>query len=185
MKGSVIMVKVERLLINYKTLEDFKQFQQYGAQELSMLEDLQNEMIENDSKSPFYGIYYGNTLVARMSLYERSKKYDHYFNPPQDYYVLWKLEVLPDYRNQGYAKMLVDFAKSFNVPIKTNPFIKANEFWEKMGFESASYNIERDFGENPYIWMPEGVKEAIQPPSRLGAEKPAKKKETTKKAEKK
>jgi len=160
----MVGVKVERLLINYKTLEDFKQFQAYGAQELSMLEDLQNEIVENDSKSPFYGIYYGNTLIARMSLYERSKLYDHYFNPPQDYLVLWKLEVLPDYRLRGYARMLVDYAKSFNLPIKTNPFIKANEFWEKMGFESASYNLERDLGENPYIWMPPGVKEAIQPP---------------------
>lgn len=164
-------VKVERLLINYKTLEDFKQFQAYGNQELSMLEDLQNELIESDTESPFYGIYYGNTLVARMSLYKRSKEYDHYFNPPQDYLVLWKLEVLPDYRNRGYGRMLVDFAKSFNLPIKTNPYIKANEFWEKMGFEAASYNIERDLGENPYIWMPPGVKEAIQPPQQTRKKK--------------
>lgn len=157
-------VKVERLLINYQTLEDFKQFQAYGNQEESMLEDLQNEMVESDSESPFYGIYFGNTLIARMSLYKRSKKYDHYFNPPQDYLVLWKLEVLTDYRNRGYGRKMVDFAKQFNLPIKTNPFIEANDFWERMGFEAASYNIERDFGENPYIWMPEGVREAIQPP---------------------
>lgn len=166
----MMAVKVERLLINYKTLEDFKKFQAYGTQELHMLEDLENEIVENDSESPFYGIYYGDTLIARMSLYERSKEYDHYFNPPQDYLVLWKLEVLPDYRLQGYAKMLVDFAKSFELPIKTNPFIKANEFWDRMGFESASYNLERDLGENPYIWMPEGVKEAVQPPHRLGSD---------------
>lgn len=157
-------VKVERLLINYKTLEDFKQFQAYGNQEESMLEDLKNEMVESDSQSPFYGIYFGKTLVARMSLYKRSKEYDHYFNPPQDYLVLWKLEVLHEFRNGGYGRMMVDFAKSFNLPIKTNPFKEANEFWERMGFEAASYNIERDFGENPYIWMPEGVREAIQPP---------------------
>src|SRR5690625_2331693 len=156
-------VKVESLLINYKTLEDFKQFQAYGHQELSMLEDLQNNIVENNSKSPFYGIYYGNRLVARMSLYERSKKFDHYFNPPQDYLVLFKLEVLPDYRNRGYGNMLVDYAKSFNLPIKTNPFINSHGFWEKMGFERASYNIERDLGENPFIWMPPGVKEAIRP----------------------
>src|SRR5690625_1922237 len=99
-------VKVESLLINYKTLEDFKQFQAYGHQELSMLEDLQNNIVENNSKSPFYGIYYGNRLVARMSLYERSKKFDHYFNPPQDYLVLFKLEVLPDYRKHGYGKKI-------------------------------------------------------------------------------
>ena len=157
-------VKVKRLLINYKTLEDFKRFQAYGNQELSMLEDLQNEFIENDSKSPFYGIYFGNNLVARMSLYERSAKYDDYFNPPQDYLVLFKLEVLPDYRSQGYGKMLVDYAKSFKLPIKTNPKFDSHTFWERMGFEAASYNLERDLGENPYIWMPPGVKEAIKPP---------------------
>jgi len=33
-----------------------------------------------------------------------------------------------------------------------------------MEFEAASYNIERDLGESPYIWLPEGVKEAINPP---------------------
>lgn len=157
-------VKVERLLINYKTLEDFKQFQAYGNQEESMLCDLENELVEENSESPFYGIYIGNTLVARMSLYRRSKKYDHYFNPPQDYLVLWKLEVLPEYRDRGYGKLMVEFAKQFNLPIKTNPKLETNEFWEKMGFEAASYNLERDFGENPYIWMPEGVREAVQPP---------------------
>lgn len=156
-------VKVERLLINYKTLEDFKQFKEYGNQELSMLEDLQNNIVENDSESPFYGIYYGNTLIARMSLYKREGKYDKYFNPPQDYLVLWKLEVLPEYRNKGYGTMLVNYAKSFNLPIKTNPLIKSHGFWEKMGFKKASYNLERDFGENPHIWLPEGVEEALIP----------------------
>lgn len=160
----MVGLKVERLLINYKTLEDFKEFQAYGNQELSMLEDLENEIVENDSESPFYGIYYGTKLIARMSLYKRSKKYDHYFNPPQDYLVLFKLEVLPEYRNRGIGKMMVDFAKSFNLPIKTNPAFGSGDFWEKMGFEAASYNIERDFGENPYIWLPSGVKEAINPP---------------------
>ncbi len=152
-------IKVERLLINYKTLEDFKQFQAYGLQELSMLDDLKNNLVENDSESPFYGIYYGSTLVARMSLYERSAKFDDYFDPPQDYLVLWKLEVLPEYRGNNYARLLVDYAKSFNLPIKTNPFIDSHGFWDYMGFEKASYNMERDLGENPYIWMPKGVKQ--------------------------
>lgn len=150
-------VQVRRLLINYKTLEEFKQFQAYGLQELSMLEDLENNLVENDSESPFYGIYYGSTLVARMSLYTRSAKFDNYFDPPQDYLVLWKLEVLPEYRGNNYARMLVDYAKSFNLPIKTNPFIDSHGFWEYMGFEKAAYNMERDLGENPYIWMPKGV----------------------------
>ncbi|MRG85505.1 N-acetyltransferase [Salinibacillus xinjiangensis] len=152
-------VKVERLLINYKTLEEFKLFKEYGIQELSMLEDLQSNMIENDSESPFYGIYYGNSLVARMSLYTISKKYDQYFEPPQDYLELWKLEVLYDYRGKGLGKKLVDFAKSYNLPIKTNPRINSHGFWEKMNFQKVHYDVERDLGENPLIWLPEGVEE--------------------------
>ncbi|HLQ84169.1 MAG TPA: N-acetyltransferase [Pseudogracilibacillus sp.] len=152
-------VKVERLLINYKTLEDFKSFQEYGLQELSMLEDLENNLVENDSESPFYGIYFGSTLVARMSLYKRSAKFDHYFDPPQDYLVLWKLEVLPEHRGNNYARLLVDYAKQYQLPIKTNPFIDSHGFWKHMGFEKASYNMERDLGENPYIWMPKGVQQ--------------------------
>ncbi|MGM8211848.1 N-acetyltransferase [Virgibacillus sp. W0430] len=153
-------VKVEKLLINYKTLEEFKRFKEYGNQELSMLEDLQNNMVENDSESPFYGIYYGDTLTARMSLYKVDKKYDAYFDPAQDYLVLWKLEVLPAYRNKGFGKTLVDYAKSYQLPIKTNPLINSHDFWEKMGFQKASYDMERDFGENPLIWLPEGVHES-------------------------
>ncbi|HLS35859.1 MAG TPA: N-acetyltransferase [Bacillota bacterium] len=152
-------IKVERLLINYKTLEEFKRFKEYGHQELSMLEDLQNNIVENDSESPFYGIYYGKNLVARMSLYKIKKKYDEYFDPPHDYLELWKLEVLPDYRNRNYGTALVDYAKSFNLPIKTNPRVNSHGFWEKMGFVKADYKVSRDLGENPLIWMPEGIKE--------------------------
>ncbi|WP_174613150.1 N-acetyltransferase [Virgibacillus ihumii] len=152
-------INVEKLLINYKTLEKFKRFKAYGNQELSMLEDLQNNIVENDSTSPFYGIYVGNNLIARMSLYQVSAKYDQYFNPPQDYLELWKLEVLPDYRGQEFGTALVDFAKSFNLPIKTNPRINSHGFWEKMGFQKAKYEMERDLGENPLIWMPDGVQE--------------------------
>ncbi|MUK89541.1 N-acetyltransferase [Ornithinibacillus sp. L9] len=152
-------VKVERLLINYKTLEEFKRFKEYGNQELSMLEDLESNIVENNSESPFYGIYYGDTLVARMSLYRVDKKYDAYFEPAQDYLELWKLEVLPHYREKGYGKALVDFAKQYNLPIKTNPRINSHGFWEKMGFQKAKYEMERDLGENPLIWLPEGVNE--------------------------
>ncbi|QTM99324.1 N-acetyltransferase [Sediminibacillus dalangtanensis] len=152
-------VKVERLLVNYKTLEKFKRFKEYGNQELSMLEDLESNIIENDSESPFFGIYYGNALVARMSLYKVDAKYDQYFTPPQDYLELWKLEVLPDYQGRGYGSRLVDFAKEYKLPIKTNPRINSHGFWEKMGFKKAKYNMERDLGENPLIWTPEGVAE--------------------------
>ncbi|UFU00929.1 N-acetyltransferase [Radiobacillus kanasensis] len=153
------MVKVERLLVNYKTLEEFKRFKEYGNQELSMMEDLESNIIENDSESPFFGIYYGNALAARMSLYKVNARYNYYFEPSQDYLELWKLEVLPDHRGKGYGKALVDFAKDMALPIKTNPRINSHGFWEKMGFEKAKYNMERDLGENPLIWMPSGVKE--------------------------
>lgn len=151
--------KVEKLAINYKTLEQFKRFKEYGHQELSMLEDLQNDMIEDSTESPFYGIYIGDNLIARMSLYEVDEKYDVYFDPPQNYLTLWKLEVIRDYQGQGYGRALVDFAKSFNMPIKTNPRINSHGFWEKMGFQKAQYELERDLGENPLIWLPEGVNE--------------------------
>jgi GNAT superfamily N-acetyltransferase len=151
--------EVKKLLVNYKTLEEFKQFKEYGVQELSMLEDLQENMIENDSESPFYGIYYGDKLVARMSLYQIEAAYDQYFDPPQDYLELWKLEVLPHYQTKGLGRALVEFAKTFNLPIKTNGRQQSGSFWEKMGFEAVTYNQDRDRGQNPYVWYPSGVSE--------------------------
>lgn len=150
---------VEKLMVNYRTLEEFKKFKEYGLQELSMLEDLEANIIENDSESPFYGIYFGDKLVARMSLYQVEKKFDRYFEPAQDYLELWKLEVIPAYQNKGYGKALVQYAKSFGLPIKTNPRVKSAEFWQKMDFTSVQYDVERDRGENPLVWFPEGVKE--------------------------
>ncbi|MCM3123419.1 N-acetyltransferase [Mesobacillus sp. AQ2] len=154
--------KVEKLKINYKTLEEFKKFKEYGHQELSMLEDLEANIVENDSDSPFYGIYFGDKLVARMSLYQVKKQFDRYFEPSQDYLELWKLEVLPDYQGKGYGKALVEFAKSFGLPIKTNPRVKSQDFWEKMGFTPVHYDVERDRGENPLVWYPAGVTEQVQ-----------------------
>jgi GNAT superfamily N-acetyltransferase len=133
--------KVEKLLVNYKTLEEFKQFKEYGLQELSMLEDLEANIIENDSDSPFYGVYYGEKLVARMNLYRVHAKYNKYFEPNQDYLELWKLEVLPSYQHKGFGKALVDFAKSFNMPIKTNPRVKSEGFWSNMDFTSVIYEM--------------------------------------------
>ncbi len=151
--------EVKRLLINYKTIEEFQNFRQFGAAELSMKEELEANMIENDSDSPFYGIYFGNKLVARMSLYQIDGKYDRYFDPPQNYLELWKLEVLEPYRGQGYGKALVDFAKGFQLPIKTNGRQDSNEFWEKNNFHAVTYQPTRDRGENPFVWYPEGVNE--------------------------
>ncbi|WP_174733824.1 N-acetyltransferase [Mesobacillus harenae] len=152
-------LKVERLKINYKTLEEFKKFKEYGHQELSMLEDLEANIIENDSESPFYGIYFGEKLVARMSLYQFEAKFDRYFEPAQEYLELWKLEVLPQYQGKGYGKALVEFAKTFGRPIKTNPRVRSQDFWNKMGFIPVTYEVERDLGENPIVWLPAGVNE--------------------------
>jgi GNAT superfamily N-acetyltransferase len=154
--------KVEKLKINYKTLEEFKKFKEYGHQELSMLEDLEANIVENDSDSPFYGIYFGDKLVARMSLYQVKKQFDRYFEPPQDYLELWKLEVLPNYQGKGYGRSLVEFAKGLGLPIKTNPRVKSQDFWEKMGFTPVHYDVERDRGENPLVWYPAGVTEQMQ-----------------------
>lgn len=147
-------VRVEKLLVNYRTLEEFKKFKEYGLQELSMFEDLQANLIEDNSESPFYGIYFGDKLVARMSLYKIDAKYDKYFDPPQEYYEIWKLEVLPDYQKKGYGSLLVQFAKNLGLPIKTNPRVHSRNFWEKQGFEHVEYDMERDLGENPLIWQP-------------------------------
>jgi|SRR5579875_292475 len=149
--------KVVRLKINFKTLEEFKKFKEYGLQELSMLEDLEANIVDNNSDSPFYGIYFGDKLIARMSLYQIDAKFDRYFYPPQNYLELWKLEVLPDYQGKGYGRQLVEFAKSFKLPIKTNPRMQSRDFWEKMGFTPVEYDMERDRGENPLVWYPEGV----------------------------
>ncbi|MGE6631283.1 N-acetyltransferase [Bacillus sp. NPDC077027] len=153
------MTQVKRLLINYKTLEEFKQFKEYGIQELSMLEELESNMIENDSNSPFYGIYFGDKLVARMSLYQVNGSKTTYFDHDHDYLELWKLEVLPDHQQKGYGQKLVEFAKSFGLPIRTNPRVKSAGFWEKMGFETVKYDMERDRGENPLIWEPVHMQE--------------------------
>ncbi len=152
-------VVVEKLKVNYKTLEEFKKFKEYGIQELSMLEDLEANIIENDSKSPFFGIYFGDKLVARMSMYQISGKDNRYFEPAVDYLEIWKLEVLPDYQGKGYGTALVNFAKQKEMPIKTNPRVNSREFWSKIGFIPVTYELDRDLGENPLIWFPEGIHE--------------------------
>ncbi|MCM3759337.1 N-acetyltransferase [Alkalihalobacillus oceani] len=162
--------EVTRLLVNYKTLEEFKNFREFGAAELSMKDDLEANIIENDSESPFYGIYFGKKLVARMSLYKIEAKFDRYFEPPQDYLELWKLEVLEPYRKKGYGKALVDFAKSFNLPIKTNARQGSGGFWNYMGFEPVTYQPARDRGESPYVWYPAGVQEQQENTSPVNVE---------------
>ncbi|TCS94646.1 N-acetyltransferase [Hazenella coriacea] len=149
--------KVEQLKINYKTLEEFQKFREYGLPELSMLEDLQANIIENDNRSPFYGIYQDGHLAARISLYHIDAKYDRYFEPAQDYYEIWKLEVLPQYRQQGMGSALISYTKNLSLPVKTNARHRSDPFWLKMGFQPVHYNPVRDRGESPFVWLPSGV----------------------------
>ncbi len=150
------MANVERLKVNFNTLEEFKRFRENGLEELSMLEELNENIIENSVHSPFYGIYEDGKLAARMSLYYIDAKYDRYFKPPSNHYELWKLEVLTGYKGRGYGTALVEFAKSLDKPIKVNVRRQSHPFFMRLGFKPVKYNAGRDRGENPYIWIPEG-----------------------------
>ncbi|WP_458413998.1 N-acetyltransferase [Schinkia sp. CFF1] len=147
------IIPIENLSINFKTLEDFKSFKEFGNQELQMFDDLRGSIVENDCNSPFYGIYYGDKLVARMSLYHTDKKFDRLFDGARDYLNLSKLEVLPQYRERGFGKKLIDFAKSFNLPIITSPRIKSEGFWNKMGF--MPFTPMTDTPEKLLVWYPD------------------------------
>ncbi|MHB1627334.1 MAG: N-acetyltransferase [Bacilli bacterium] len=148
------MSHVQRIQVNYRTLEEFKRFRETGLEELSMMDELKENMIENSVDSPFYGIYEDGRLVARMSLYTIAAKYDRYFDPPQDHLELWKLEVLPGYKGRGYGTQLVEFAKSLGSPIKVNVRRKSHPFFIRLGFAPVKYDAARDRGENPYVWIP-------------------------------
>ncbi|WP_017753618.1 N-acetyltransferase [Calidifontibacillus oryziterrae] len=147
------VIPIENLSINYKTLEDFKKFKEYGDYELQMLEDLQGSIVENDCESPFYGIYYGDKLIARMSLYHTPRKFDHIFKGERDYLDLSKLEVLPHYRHKGYGETLIQFAKSFNLPIITRPIVNSEGFWKKMGF--IPFKPPYELPEKLLVWYPD------------------------------
>lgn len=152
------IMPIEKLSINFKTLEDFKSFKEYGNQELQMLDDLTGSIVENDCKqSPFYGIYYGDKLVARMSLYHTEKKFDYLFDDKRDYLLLSKLEVLPQFRERGFGKNLIQFAKSFNLPIITSPRINSEGFWNKMGF--MPFTPISKMPEKLLVWYPDHLTE--------------------------
>ena len=64
------MSEVKHLEINYKTDELFEAFRN-SVTDLYMVEELQGQMIDASSESPFYGIFHGENLVARMALLKR------------------------------------------------------------------------------------------------------------------
>ncbi len=62
--------------------------------------------------------YVGDALAARMCLYRREDEHAPIFDPPHDYMVIWKLEVLEKYRGRGFGSKLIDYAKSYGIPDK-------------------------------------------------------------------
>jgi GNAT superfamily N-acetyltransferase len=150
------MPEVKKLAINYKTAEDFKKFREYGNQELQMVGELEGNMMDADIDSPFYGIYVGETLAARMCLYKKEDEQQPIFDPPHDYMVIWKLEVLEKYQGKGYGTALIDYAKSLDIPIKAISRQNSRDFFLKQGFEPLKYDIERDLADNALIWYPQG-----------------------------
>ncbi|WP_050181538.1 GNAT family N-acetyltransferase [Domibacillus robiginosus] len=139
---------VDNLKLNFKTMEEFKSFKEYGLEELSMIEELQTSMVEDNTDSPFYGIRYGDRLAARMCLYMR-KDTLNLVPGSGEYIEIWKLEVLPAFQKKGLGASLVEFAKSFGLPIMTKPRVKSQSFWEKVQFKPVSENNTR------LLWLPE------------------------------
>lgn len=149
------MSKVKNLAINYKTAEEFKKFREYGSQELHMIDELEANVIDANIDSPFYGIYQGDDLTARMCLYRREDTEHPIDTDTADYLVIWKLEVLEKYQGRGFGSELIEYAKSFNIPIKAiSRFQNSRNFFEKHDFDTHEYDIDRDLADESLMWYP-------------------------------
>ncbi|SCS98164.1 N-acetyltransferase [Staphylococcus caeli] len=146
------MSNVKRLDINYKTDELFEDFRNFGNEDLYLVDELRGEMIDASSDSPFYGIYVGDRLGARMALYRKGEVEETYFPDFDDYNVLWKLEVLRDFQDRGYGKALLDFAKEQGLPIKVIARNQSKPFFIKHGFTDLEA-VNRD-GHDVLVWKP-------------------------------
>lgn len=146
------MSEVKRLDINYKTDELFEDFRNFGNKDLYLVDELRGEMIDASSDSPFYGIYVGDRLGARMALYRKGEVEEEHFPNFDDYLVIWKLEVLKDFQNRGYGTDLLDFAKTQGLPIKVIARNQSKQFFLKHGFN----DLEQQNNENHDIltWEP-------------------------------
>lgn len=150
------MVKVNNLAINYKTAEEFKKFREYGSQELHMMNELEANVIDANIDSPFYGIYQGDELAARMCLYRREDTDHPIDEDTSDYLVIWKLEVLEKYQGRGFGSAMIDYAKSFNLPIKAiSRFENSRKFFGKHNFQGHDYDIDRDLADESLMWYPQ------------------------------
>ncbi|MCJ1656573.1 N-acetyltransferase [Staphylococcus sp. NRL 16/872] len=147
------MSEVKHLEINYKTDELFEAFREFGNKDLYMVEELKGQMIDASSESPFYGIFNGENLAARMALLNKGDVEESYFPEYDDYLLLWKLEVLEKYQNRGYANELIEFAKSFKTPIKAIARQDSKQFFINFGFEDV--NAKNPEGHDVLVWSPE------------------------------
>src|SRR5699024_2649979 len=155
-KERIIMAEVKNLAINYKTVEDFKKFREYGAQELQMTKELEGNMIDADINSPFYGIYVGDNLAARMCLYTKEDNNQPIFDPSGEYMGLWKREVLVKYHGKGCSSEMVDYANSLTMPIYAIRRQTARQFFEKHGFETLMDDTARDIADGSLVWYLKG-----------------------------
>ncbi|UXR72375.1 N-acetyltransferase [Staphylococcus sp. IVB6240] len=147
------MAKVTHLDINYKTEELFAAFREnFGNKDLYLVDELHGEMIDASSDSPFYGIFVGEKLVARMALYRKGEVEETYFPDYEDYLVIWKVKVLKPYWRKGYGSDLLEFAKSFGHPIKAIARFESKGFFVKNGFEDLE--AKNDDGHDILVWAP-------------------------------
>ena len=56
------------------------------------------------------------------------------------------------YQNRGYSKQLIDFAKSFNLPIKAIARNNSKSYFENQGFTDV--NAKNPEGHDVLIWQP-------------------------------
>lgn len=146
------MTSVKRLDINYKTDELFEDFRNFGNKDLYMVDELRGEMIDASSESPFYGIYVGERLGARMALYRKGEVEVEHFPEYDDYLIIWKLEVLKDFQDRGYGTELLDFAKSQGLPIKVIARNQSKNFFIKQGFKDLQQKNNEDY--DVLVWEP-------------------------------
>ncbi|WP_445488436.1 GNAT family N-acetyltransferase [Niallia sp. 03133] len=136
---------VKKLAINYKTLEEFQDFNKKSKDPLSITAELQTDLVENSLSSSFFGMYEQDRLIGRMVLEHPAQ--EGFLQ--EDCVELRKVEILPEYQQKGLGKAFISFAKQFNKPIKTYPFNHSHSFWEKLHFAPI-----KDNPDTPYMWTP-------------------------------
>ena len=134
------MSEVKHLEINYKTDELFEAFREFGNKDLYMVEELQGQMIDASLNHHSMASFTVKTF-ARMALLKKGDVEEIYFPEFDDYLLLWKLEVLDNYKNKGYGQSLIDYAKSYNMPIKAIARQNSKEFLMNQDFEDVHAKI--------------------------------------------